>query len=77
MSYEEAEKIIEEKMDSDRTILNKFDSSTHQDKVDALNMIKENSELLFRDNMEAILTILKKKFKDWKEGNLNLNKELF
>lgn len=40
-------------------------------------MIKENSELLFRDNMEAILTILKKKFKDWKEGNLNLNKELF
>lgn len=29
MSYEEAEKIIEEKMDSDRTILNKFDSSSN------------------------------------------------
>ena len=40
-------------------------------------MIRENSEQLFRDNMEAMLTILKKHFKDWKEGNLNLNKELF
>ena len=27
--------------------------------------------------MESILVVLKKKFKDWKEGNLNLNKDLF
>lgn len=27
--------------------------------------------------MEAILVVLKKKLKDWKEGNLNLNKDLF
>jgi len=27
--------------------------------------------------MEAILVVLRKKLKDWKEGNLNLNKDLF
>ena len=64
-------------MDNDRTILNKLESSNNVDKCDAITMIRENSEQLFRDNMEAMLTILKKHFKDWKEGNLNLNKELF
>lgn len=27
--------------------------------------------------MEAILVVLRKKLKDWKEGNLNINKDLF
>ena len=52
-----------------------IDSSKPAERAEGIRGFLEEKELL-EDNSEAVILYFKFKFKDWKEGNLIVNKDL-
>ncbi|KRX07362.1 Armadillo-type fold [Pseudocohnilembus persalinus] len=73
ITYDEAFERLQEKLP---LFISKINSKKNEEKVDAYFELRQNQKI-FENEQDAVFTVLKKQYKDWKESNLILGKNLF